>query len=198
MDYFEDNLGGDTIRGDAPAETTPRKEDANDKLIGVILEGRYLIERKLGQGGFGAVYLASDQKMISRKVVVKVMRDDQTQNEWSAKKFKHEIEALTRINHPNIVGVFDLGVTENGQPYIVMQYVNGIPLRALITPEGMQFQQAAKIITQMGRALTAAPERRILHRDLQRDNVIVENLIGDDEQSKIIDFGVARVKDSLV
>ena len=198
MDYFEDNLGGDTIRGDAPAETTPRKEDANDKLIGVILEGRYLIERKLGQGGFGAVYLASDQKMVLRKVVVKVMRDDEKQNEWSAKKFKQEIEALTRINHPNIVGVFDSGVTENGQPYIVMQYVNGIPLRALITPEGMQFQQAAKIITQMGRALTAAHESGILHRDLKPDNVMVENLIGDDEQVKIIDFGVARVKDSLV
>ena len=182
---------------DAPTEVKP-KDDANDKLIGVILEGRYHIERKVGQGGFGAVYLATDQKMVSRKVVVKVMRDDEKQNEWSARKFKHEIEALTRINHPNIVGVFDSGVTENGQPYIVMQYVNGIPLRSLITPEGMQFQQAAKIITQMGRALTAAHECGILHRDLKPDNVMVENLIGDDEQVKIIDFGVARVMDSLV
>ena len=198
MEYLEDNLGRDTIRTDVPAETAPRKDDPNDKLIGVLLEGRYLIERKLGQGGFGAVYLASDQKMISRKVVVKVLRDDETQNEWSARKFKHEIEALTRINHPNIVGVFDSGVTENGQPYIVMQYVNGIPLRALITPEGMQFQQAAKIIGQMGRALSAAHECGILHRDLKPENVMLENLIGDDEQVKIIDFGVARVKDSLV
>src|SRR5688500_677843 len=104
-------------------------------IIGSLLDGRYLVKRKLGQGGFGVVYLASDEKMMSRPVVVKCLHDAETGNEWSIRKFKQEMEALARIDHPSIVGVFDTGQMPDGKPYIVMQYVDGCSLRSMITPE---------------------------------------------------------------
>src|SRR5258705_10540233 len=93
--------GSDTIR-ESPAQNTVAP--SQDVLIGALVGDRYLIDRKLGQGGFGSVYLAADKKVVSRKVVIKVMHDEETTNEWSVKKFKQEIEALARIDHPSIVG----------------------------------------------------------------------------------------------
>lgn len=195
MGHRDDTLSGnDTIRRKGSDSTAPLQ----DALIGVVLDARYLIKSKLGQGGFGAVYVASDQKMISRRVVVKVMRDRGTDNDWSKKKFKQEIEALTRINHPSIVGVFDSGETPDGNPYIVMEYVDGVTLRSLITPEGMSFSRVANIMSQMGRALTAAHQSGILHRDLKPENVMLQDFKDGDEHVKIIDFGVAKVKDSII
>ena len=167
-------------------------------LVGAVLEGRYLIERKLGEGGFGAVYLAADQKMVSRKVVVKVLHDETAKNDWVASKFKQEIEALTRINHPGIIGVFDTGQTLWGHPFIVMQYVAGVTLRSQITADGMSFTRAANIIGQIGRALNAAHQAGILHRDLKPENIMLESLTDEDEHVKIIDFGIAKIKNSVV
>lgn len=195
MKFSENTIrGADTVQG----EQTDMRTHRQDKLIGEVLEDRYLIERKLGQGGFGVVYLAIDQKMISRKVVVKVMHAEETKNEWSLKKFKQEIEALSRVSHPSIVGIFDSGETPAGIPFIVMQFVDGVSLRSVITPEGMPFWRASNIIAQMGRALSAAHQCGILHRDLKPENVMLQSLEGDDEHVKIIDFGVAKVKNSIV
>lgn len=169
-----------------------------DPLIGSMLDGRYLVKRKLGHGGFGAVYLASDEKMMSRSVVVKVLLDERISSEWSVRKFKQEMEALARVDHPSIVGIFDSGQLDNGKPFLVMQYVDGASLRALIKPEGMDFTQAANIIRQIGRALNAAHDRGILHRDLKPENIMVQTLSDGEEQVKIIDFGVAKIKNSVV
>src|SRR5262245_23753019 len=122
MSYSEDSIGGSgTMRPKrAPAAAAP------DQLIGTILDDRYLIERKVGEGGFGTVYLGSDKNVLSRKIVVKVMHRTELTNDWSRKKFQQEFEALARINHPSVVGVFDCGETPDGCPYIVMQYIDGV------------------------------------------------------------------------
>jgi serine/threonine protein kinase len=180
---------------DLPGVTT--KVD-RDPLIGVLLDHRYLIKRKLGHGGFGVVYLAFDEKMMSRPVVVKALLDTKIDHEWSVRKFKQEMEALARIDHPSIVGIFDSGQLADGKPYIVMQYVDGVSLRTLITTEGMAFDRAGNIIRQIGKALGAAHERGILHRDLKPENIMVQTLEDGDEQVKVIDFGVAKVKNSVV
>ncbi len=172
--------------------------DEQEAILGTMLDGRYLVKRKLGQGGFGVVYLASDEKMMSRSVVVKCLNQDEIGNEWSIRKFKQEMEALARIDHPSIVGVLDTGQLPSGEPYIVMQYIDGCSLRTLLTPEGMPFWRAANIIRQMGRALSAAHERGILHRDLKPENIMVQKLGDGEEQVKIIDFGIAKVKNSVV
>jgi class 3 adenylate cyclase len=169
-----------------------------DPLNGLILDGRYLVKRKLGHGGFGAVYLASDEKMMSRPVVVKILLDEKISHEWSVKKFKQEMEAMARIDHPSIVGIFDSGQMTDGKPYIVMQYVDGVSLRSLINVEGIDFTRAANIVRQIGKALSAAHDRGILHRDLKPENIMLQRLADGDEQVKIIDFGIAKVKDSVV
>ena len=169
-----------------------------DPLIGSMLDRRYLVKRKLGHGGFGVVYLASDEKMMSRLVVVKALLDERISSEWSVRKFKQEMEALARVDHPSIVGIFDSGQLDNGKPFLVMQYVDGASLRALIKPEGMDLSRAANIIRQTGRALSAAHDRGILHRDLKPENIMVQTLSHGEEQVKVIDFGVAKIKNSVL
>lgn len=169
-----------------------------DPLLGTMLDSRYLVKRRLGRGGFGVVYLATDEKMMSRPVVVKALLDEKISSEWSVRKFKQEMEALARVDHPSIVGIFDSGQLSDGKPYIVMQYVDGSSLRSLISPEGMAFWRAANIIQQVGRALSAAHERGILHRDLKPENIMVQTLGDGEEQVKVIDFGIAKVKNSVI
>jgi serine/threonine protein kinase len=190
MENYDDNLGGNETQRLEPSRPP-------DALIGVTLDGRYLIEKRLGQGGFGVVYLASDNKTASRKVVVKIMRPNEVGNEWSKHKFKREVEALSRLDHPGIVGLFDCGETADGRPYIVMQYIDGDSLRSLLRADGMPTAQVATIIRQIGNALTSAHKAGILHRDLKPENIMVKVTNGE-EHAKVIDFGVAKVKNSIV
>lgn len=184
------------MMGDAETLRTGSTMAPGDEMVGATLDGRYLIERKLGQGGFGEVYLASDSKVVSRKIVVKVMRPNETTSDWSKKKFKQEVEALARINHPGIVGVFDCGETTDSRPYIVMQYIDGFSLRSLLDRQGMSFQRVAGMFRQIGKALSAAHQAGILHRDLKPENIMIQ-VHDDEEHVKIIDFGVAKVRNSL-
>ncbi|HEX3228838.1 MAG TPA: protein kinase [Pyrinomonadaceae bacterium] len=167
-------------------------------LIGTTLDGRYVIKRELGRGGFGVVYLASDEKVLSRLVVVKVLLDEKISHKWSVRKFKQEMEALARIDHPSVIGIFDSGQLADGRPYLVMQYVDGVSLRSVINVEGMDLFRAADIVRQIGKALSAAHDRGIFHRDLKPENIMLQQLADGDEQVKIIDFGVAKVKDSVI
>jgi class 3 adenylate cyclase/tRNA A-37 threonylcarbamoyl transferase component Bud32 len=197
MEELEPSSDADTIeRGDYDPAAITRTDV--EPLIGCTLGGRYLVRRKLGHGGFGVVYLASDEKMLSRSVVVKALLEGEVKNEWTVRKFKQEIEALARIDHPSIVGIFDVGELPDGKPFIVMQYVDGFSLRRIISPEGVDFWRAANIIRQIGRALTAAHDRGILHRDLKPENIMLQALGDGEEQVKIIDFGIARVKNSVI
>src|SRR6185436_15063834 len=198
MDKPEERLtDAKTILQTVPRQSLTTEKDG-DPLVGFTLDGRYLIKRRLGSGGFGVVYLASDEKMVSRPVVVKTLRGGEIRNEWNVKTFRREIESLTRVDHPSIVGIFDVGELPDGSPYIVMQYVDGFSLRSVISNEGMDFQRAANIIRQIGRALSAAHDRGILHRDLKPENIMVQTLGDGEEQVKIIDFGIASVKNSVV
>ena len=166
--------------------------------IGTLLDNRYLILRELGRGGFSCVFLASDEKVMSKKVVIKILQDREVRNEWTVQKFKQEIEALSRIDHPSVVGVFDFGELPSGSPYIVMKYVDGVTLRSCITPEGMELQRVARLIKVLGSALASAHQKGILHRDLKPENIMLQTLSDGDEQPTMIDFGVAKVKNSLI
>jgi serine/threonine protein kinase len=165
-------------------------------LIGMTLDGRYAVEKELGHGGVGAVYLAHDKKLMNRPVVVKVLLEKSLQNEWAVQKFHQEKEALARVDHPGIVGVLDNGELPDGKPYIVMQFVEGTTLRSVIKPEGMDLDMAGRLMEQTGAALSAAHEEGIYHRDLKPDNIMIQKLAGGREQVKIIDFGIAKVRDS--
>lgn len=167
-------------------------------LIGVTLDGRYSIEKELGQGGVGAVYLAQDRKLHDKPVVIKVLLEKSLQNSWVVQKFQQEKEALARVDHPGVVGVLDTGELPDGKPYLVMQFIDGVTLRSQIKPEGIALEHAAELIKQIGRALKAAHDKGIFHRDLKPENIMLQSYGGGEEQVKIIDFGIAKLKDSIV
>ncbi len=165
---------------------------------GNTLNNRYFIERELKRGGFGIVYVARDLQLHSRLVVIKVLLEHNYKSEYVVQKFHQEVEALSRIDHPGVVGIIDSGELADGKQFIVMQYVNGTTLRSVMRPEGVDLSRSADIIRQIGRALTAAHEKGIFHRDLKPENVMLQNLGHGEEQVKVIDFGIAKVKDSVV
>src|SRR5437763_6342343 len=133
MDDAIDQMGGnETIRITDDESKSP-KPLSQDALSGAVLDKRYRIIKELGHGGFGSVYLASDEKVMSKRVVVKVLKE--IGNDWSIKRFRQEIEALARVDHSGIVGIFDTGQLSDGNPYIVMRYVEGVTLRSFISPE---------------------------------------------------------------
>jgi serine/threonine-protein kinase len=157
------------------------------------LKGRYRIERELGRGGVGVVFLARDERLHGMPVVIKFMLDAAEQNQWLARKFSQEAEALTRINHPGVVRVIDRDLTDDGHPFFVMEFINGRPLRELLVPEPMDLARVSRIVRQTGSALHAAHQQGVFHRDLKPENIMLEQLGDGEEQVKLIDFGIAKV-----
>ncbi|MBK5290416.1 MAG: protein kinase [Acidobacteriia bacterium] len=166
-------------------------------LAGQVLKDRYQIERELGRGGFGIVYLALDLQLVSKPVVVKVLTIDASQDPWVMKKFNQEMEALARINHPAVIGALDAGQTSDGKPFLVMQYVDGGSLRVELDQAPLSLERAASIVRQTGQALSAAHEKGIYHRDIKPENILLQRAGDDEEYVKLIDFGIASIKDSL-
>ncbi|MGH9766147.1 MAG: serine/threonine-protein kinase [Blastocatellia bacterium] len=195
------NNENDQDISDATTSAEPGAPQAPDHYLGLLLKDRYLIERELGRGGIGVVYLARDRQLLSREVVVKVLfasRGNDKYDSWFTKKFRQEMEALSRINHPGVVGVLDSGEAPDGKAFLVMQYIRGVTLRQMMPEQGMDFDKAARIIRQAGQALEAAHEKGVFHRDLKPENIMIEEIGGGEFQIKLIDFGVARIKDSQV
>ena len=182
----------------------PTRSAPVDRMIGVSVGGRYEIVEKLGGGGMGDVYLARDKpEMLGRRVVIKLLREERLTNEWIVTKFRQEAEALTKIDDPGVVGIIDAGTLSNGKPFLVMQYVEGQSLRDHLkkrqeAEEEVEPQEVAEIIRQAGRTLTAAHQAGIVHRDLKPENIMLRRNVSGDLQVKVIDFGIAKVKNSVL
>jgi class 3 adenylate cyclase/tRNA A-37 threonylcarbamoyl transferase component Bud32 len=177
--------------------TPPALKPTN--YAGTLLKDRYLIEGELGRGGIGAVYQARDTQLLQRRVVIKVLLEEQEasiNNPWFQKKFEQEIEALVRIDHPGVVGVLDAGAMPDGKPFFVMQFVEGVNLRSLMEGAQLDFPRVARIVRQIGQALSAAHDKGVVHRDLKPENIMVQTPGDEEEIVKLIDFGIATVKDS--
>jgi serine/threonine protein kinase len=169
-----------------------------DRILGSILNGRYVIEKEIARSLLSVVYLARDHQLHAKPVAVKVLLEAPYQDARFKKKFRQEQEALTRIDHPGVVGLLDTQETPDGSAYIVMQYVEGVNLRSLITFGGMDLRRAANIMWQACQALNAAHEQGMLHRDLKPENIMIQSPGTREEFVKLIDFGIATVKDSQV
>lgn len=165
--------------------------------IGTLLTGRYAIERELGRGGFGVVYLARDLQLHAKPVVVKCLMLAAGQaGDWVARKFDEEINALAAIDHPGVVRISDAGKTENGVPFLVMDYIEGITLRALMRSEELDLRRIAGLVRQIGSALAAAHANGIIHRDLKPENIMIQTLASGEDHVRLIDFGIASFKDA--
>lgn len=160
--------------------------------IGAVIGGRYHVKRELDRGGLSVVYLARDRLLDDRKVAIKVLRREVLQNEEVLRKFKHEMEALARIEHEGVVGILNSGETPEGVSYIVMQYVPGSSLARLSSARSMDLKRVARIVRDIGEALDAAHRAGVLHRDLKPSNIMI-SATPEGEQVKLIDFGIAKV-----
>lgn len=163
--------------------------------VGALLKDRYKIVRELSRGGFGRVFLARDQQLHDRPVVVKIKLDHAIEDPWFERKFSEELRALTLIDHPGVVGALDSGRTPDGRPYLVMQYIEGGTLRQVISPEGLPLERAANLVRQIGQALGAAHDKKVWHRDLKPENIMLQTLPGGDDHVRLIDFGIATIAD---
>jgi serine/threonine protein kinase len=176
-----------------PEDEAQGSDRHSPAMAGMQLAGRYLLQSEIGRGGFGVVFLALDQQLHGRKVVVKLLLVDVLAGAWHRKKFRQEVEALSRLNHPGIVLVTDAGEAPGERPFLVMEYVPGVSLRSVMQTGAMDFRQASSIIRQIGSALQAAHECGVWHRDLKPENILVQTLDNSEERVKVIDFGIATV-----
>ena len=163
-------------------------------ITNTILKGRYRLGWELGRGGFGITYLATDMEVGSRKVVVKVPNERRLRDARNLEKFRREMEALSRIDHPNVVGVIDYWESQYHQQYLVMQFVPGETLSKLIRREALPLRVIAGIAQQIGRALAAAHEAGVIHRDIKPDNIMIRKSPDGGYQVKVIDFGVSAIR----
>src|SRR5258707_7618590 len=157
-------------------------------MIGETL-GNYKITHKLGAGGQGTVYKATDQKL-GRTVVIKVLPAELTVKETNLKRFEREARLASALDHPNICTIFDMDETQ-GLHFIAMQYVEGKNVRQLCNGRPLELDSALRIRIQVADALATAHARGIIHRDIKSGNVMVTDL----GQVKILDFGLAKLLD---
>ncbi len=183
-----------SLPGAAATAAAPARE--RDPYCGLLLKNRYRIEKLIGRGGVGVVYLARDQEILSRAVVVKILQQDSSADPYLRKKFRQEMEALARLDHPGVVGVLDVGSTPAGLDFLVLQYIDGVTLRTPMKSGAFELTRLGNIALQIGQALGAAHDRGICHRDLKPENIMLQTISGQ-EIVKLIDFGIAAVKDSL-
>jgi serine/threonine protein kinase len=170
-----------------------RRGTVYDQLVGQTLDGRYFIERKIGEGGMGVVYSAK-HSVIERPLAIKVLKREALRDAATITRFVQEAKAASRIGHPNIVDVTDFGTTPEGLTYSVMEYVKGITLALVVkTQAPLPVARAAAIAQQLARALGAAHEKGIVHRDLKPENIFLVDRDGRPDFVKIVDFGIAKV-----
>jgi serine/threonine protein kinase/TolB-like protein len=152
--------------------------------------GHYTIIALLGAGGMGEVYLAEDTRL-RRKVALKVIGRNFNLDERGLRRFEHEAQAASALNHPNIVTVYEFGQTE-GLRFIASEFIDGITLRKKVRAGKLELNAALDIAIQMASALAAAHDSGIVHRDIKPENVIVRT----DGLVKVLDFGIAKLGSS--
>jgi serine/threonine-protein kinase len=176
-----------------PQDATPLEEATEqDPLIGAILADSYHIVQLIGEGGMGRVYEARHTRLSNRRLAVKLLHDDMARQPEILTRFEREAEAASTIAHPNVVEVLDVNRLEDGRPYIICEYLEGEEFGALLDRVGrLPAETAIRITRQICRALVAAHERGIVHRDMKPENVF---LVGDPKapRVKVIDFGISK------
>lgn len=160
-------------------------------LPGILLNGRYEIVSSIGTGGMGAVYLARDTENNQRNVALKVLHKTFAANKTYVSRFLREVELLERVDHPNVVRIFDFA-TDHDLIYYTMEYVPGKTLEQLLEQGAIDFVLLSRMIAGVCRGLHAIHQCEIVHRDLKPGNII----IGRNGDIKITDFGVARPRSS--
>lgn len=154
---------------------------------GSFLADRYEIIEKIGTGGMSDVYRAVDQ-VLQRDVAIKVLKAEFAEDDNFVTKFRSEASNAAKLEHPNIVNIYDVG-SEDGLYFIIMEYVDGITLKTYIEKKGhLNYKEVISIAIQVGRGIEAAHNNKIIHRDIKPQNIIISK----EGKVKVTDFGIAR------
>ena len=170
----------------------PRKP--KDPLLGAAIHGRFRLERLLGSGGMGKVYLA-EQSGLQRKVAIKLLHDELMRQPIRKARFEREALAMTRFSHPGAVSVYDYGEWE-GRSYIAMEFLEGRPLEDILEKEGLQpIDRVIEILSQVSETLVSAHGAGLIHRDLKPENIMILPRRDGGDLVKLVDFGLAVLSD---
>jgi serine/threonine protein kinase len=166
---------------------------STDQHAGLVLDGKYKLIEKLGEGGMGAVYLGMHQ-YIGKKVAVKFLHREYAANQEVLARFYREARAATEIGHRSIIEVHDMGISPQGEPYLVMEYLEGESLGAVLRRHGpFDLATACGVMEQVLLALQAAHDKGIVHRDLKPENIFFTIRPGEPPLVKLIDFGISKM-----
>jgi DNA-binding response OmpR family regulator len=175
---------------EAPAATERQAQSAGDALVGTTIDGRYKILEPLARGGMGLVYKATHERL-RRNVAVKVLYSSVFYSDPDAvRRLGQEAIAVGQLSHPNVVTVYDFGVTASGLPYLVMDFVEGISLSEVLNKDvRLSVARTIQIFSQVCDGLTHAHNAGLVHRDIKPSNIMITN----DGSVKVLDFGIAKV-----
>lgn len=174
----------------------------NDRLVGMLLAGKYKIIEKIGEGGMGSVYIATDETL-DRKVAIKVLLGKLAEDEIAVRRFEQEAKAISKMQHPNTVTIYEFGEVpavhdgEDRRLYIAMEFLRGRTLTHLLRAEKtLSPMRASRILRQVCASLSEAHAVGIIHRDLKPDNIFLTEVGSDRDWVKVLDFGVAKLANS--
>lgn len=158
-----------------------------------IIDTKYRLEKLIGRGGMGAVYEATDLRL-NRRIAIKIMLGNMFGDRTALRRFEREAQASARLNHPNIITVYDYGAIRTDGAYLVMELVHGTTLRSELQRVGrLDPQTAAAWFTQLFEGVKAAHQAGVIHRDLKPENVLISSQAARGEQIKVLDFGLAKI-----
>jgi serine/threonine protein kinase/tetratricopeptide (TPR) repeat protein len=176
---------------DTPGKPGPSGGDITDPMEIPARIGIYRIVSELGRGGMGVVFLAErDDGQFWRRVAIKVISGGAQSVDQRA-RFEAERQILATLDHPNIARLYDGGVTEDGRPYLVMEYVHGLPIDEYCRTHDLSVGERVRLFCTVARAVHHAHRRLVVHRDLKPTNILVTN----DGEAKLLDFGIAKILD---
>ena len=176
-----------------PHDGSPLVKVMQDPLIGTTLAGKYEIISVIGHGGMGVVYKAKDT-LIERLVAIKMLKAQLISDSMSVKRFHHEGRAASRINHPHVITVHEFNISPSGQPFIVMDFLEGTSLAQVIKDDGhVGVERTVKILIEACDALNHAHRHGVVHRDLKPSNIVLIDYDGPKDFVKVVDFGVAKL-----
>jgi len=177
------------VHKEALLDRGPRPEQASAEESGQVV-GRYKLLQRIGEGGFGTVWMAEQREPVRRRVALKVIKLGMDTKQVIA-RFEAERQALALMDHPNIAKVFDAGATESGRPFFVMELVSGMPIIEYCDHERLSTRERLQLFLQVCKAIQHAHQKGIIHRDIKPSNVLV-TLHDGVPIPKVIDFGIAK------
>ena len=159
-----------------------------------VVDGKYRLEKLLGRGGMGAVYLATDLRL-NREVAIKVLIGSMFGDRLALRRFEREAQASAKLNHPNIITVYDFGAIEGEGAYLVMEHLQGFTLRSYLKDNGnVPPAQAADWLNQILEGMKVAHQNGVIHRDLKPENIFISRTANEQNKITILDFGLAKLR----